>query len=1079
MIMTQKPTYEELEQRVKALEAQNGKKDRFLQESRDGLYRLNLQNNEIEFYNDFYDLWFQGTEGKVTKNSIAQTLARSMSREQINAVKRKVKESLQPGEDGGEVSYKLQFIDGTYHWFHDRWKVVRDDLGNPMAIEGIIRDITELNKTEEALRESEERFRDLFNNMSSGVAVYEAVDDGRDFIIKDLNKAGEKISRVKKEEITQRSVLEVFPGVRDIGLFEVFLQVWQTGQPIQHPASFYKDDRISHWTENYVYKLPSGEIVAVYNDVTARKEAEAALSQSESRLRAIFENAAVGIDLTNPMGRWIEVNSAFARLLGYQPEEILNQTPKRFSHPDDFEASRTGLKSLLKGEIQHFQVEKRYICKDGRIIWTDLWVSPIRNSDGVIQAFIGISVDITDRKKAETELALAKDAAEEANRAKSEFLANMSHEIRTPMNGVIGMTGLLLDTELTKEQRDFSETIQKSANSLLTVINDILDFSKIEAGKLDLEMINFDLRIMLEEISDLIAIKAYGKGLEYGCIVHPEVPSLLRGDPGRLRQILINLAGNAIKFTETGEVVIRISLKDEDAAHAVLRFEVTDTGIGIPKDRVDRLFKSFSQVDGSITRKYGGTGLGLTISKQLVEMMGGRIEFESEVGRGSSFWFAVGFEKQSETCGHTVQVPEDIRGKRILIVDDNETNRFILREQLRSWGCRYQEAAGGGQALEALHRGIAEGDPFDITILDKQMPGMDGETLGKFIKKDPDLRGTLLVLLTSIGERGDAARLEQIGFAAYLTKPVKQSQLYNCLTAVTGLKETPDSEKPVPIITRFAIAEALKQRIRILLAEDDPTNRKIALNILEKLGYRADAAANGREALKALERSHYDLVLMDVQMPEMDGLTATRQIRTQEESKIQNPKSKMDRIPIIAMTAHAMKGDREACLAAGMDDYLSKPVTPQELLDKIEKWLTKKQNDSCTVKQISSKKAGIASQEAASPIHIAEALDRAMGNRELLEMLLNEFIRNMPEKIELLATAIQKEDADSLVQYAHTLKGASASLSAKGISGLAFSLEKMGREKNFARAGRVMDELQKETDRLSEHVRHIDWNAVS
>ena len=955
MIMAQKPTYEELEQRVKALEAENEKKDRFLQESRDGLYHLNLQNNEIEFYNDFYNFLFKGTDGKVTKKSIALTLARSMSREEINAMKQKVAQSLQPDKEGGEVGYKLQFIDGTCHWFHDRWKVVRDDLGNPIAIEGIIRDITELNKTEEALRESEERFRELFNNMSSGVAVYEAIDDGRDFIIRDFNRAGEKISRVKIDQIIEKSVLEVFPGVKDIGLFEVFQQVWKTGQPVHHPVSLYKDDRISHWTENYVFKLPSGEIIAIYDDVTIRKEAEIKLKESLE------------------------------------------------------------------------------------------------------------------------ELATAKEIAEDANRAKSEFLANMSHEIRTPMNGVIGMTGLLLDTELTNKQRDFAEAIRNSANSLLTIINDILDFSKVEAGKLDLEIIDFDMRIMLEEVSDLVAIKGYDKNLEFGCMIHHDVPSPLRGDPGRLRQILLNLSGNAIKFTDKGEVTIQVSLENEKPSHVCIRFEVIDTGIGIPEDRTDRLFKSFSQVDGSITRKYGGTGLGLAISKQLIEMMGGRIGFDSEEGKGTTFWFTANFERQSGIHAKTIIIPEDIRGKRILIVDDNETNRRILKEQLRSWGCRYGEASGGRLALEELHRGVIEKDVYDIAILDMQMPEMDGETLGKLIKKDPVLRDTALVLLTSIGERGDASRLEAVGFTAYLTKPIKQSQLYNCLSTIAGLKETPEKEIHVPIVTRHSIAENIKKRFRILLAEDDMTNQKVALNILEKFGYKADAVANGREAVEAVQTIPYDLVLMDVQMPEMDGITATKRIRNAEESKIQNLKSKIDRIPIIAMTAHAMKGDREACLEAGMDDYISKPVNPQELLEVIEKWLMKGENNLRTFDNVPPPELQTKGVKEAVPIDVDEALDRAMGNRELLEMLLNEFVQKAPEKIESIETAIRQGDADSVAKQAHSLKGASASLSAKGISAMAQSLEKVGRENRLVDAKHVMHEMKKEFDRLAEYIQNIEW----
>ena len=543
-----------------------------------------------------------------------------------------------------------------------------------------------------------------------------------------------------------------------------------------------------------------------------------------------------------------------------------------------------------------------------------------------------LELEIQNRNAVEVKLNASKVAAEKGNMAKSEFLANMSHEIRTPMNGVMAMTEILLDTELSPEQHEYAETVHKSAGSLLSIVNDVLDFSKIEAGKLEIESIDFDLGTTLDGIIDIFSLKLERKGLEFLSFVDPAVPLLLRGDPGRLRQVMINLINNAIKFTDNGEVVVNVTLTGETETHATIRFAVIDTGIGIPDDRMHRLFKSFSQVDSSTTRKYGGTGLGLAISRQITELMGGQIGVSSEEGRGSTFWFTAVLEKQPSGRQPTPYELGDIENMRVLIIDRDSTSRRILRAYLDSWHCRVEEVDSTDEVMSRLLAAAADGDPFKIVLLDNCMLQLDVEALGCKIKTDSQLQDAHLVMLTSVGKRGDAEYYRKLRFDAYLVKPLKQSMLYDCLQIVVGKAASVDNDDSMKIITRYTITEDHKKRGSILVVEDNLVNQKIAMRILDKkLGYHADVVSNGREAIDSLKRLDYDLVLMDCQMPEIDGYEATRTIRDVN-STVRNHK-----IPIVAMTANAMNGDREKCLDAGMDDYISKPINIQELAETIER----------------------------------------------------------------------------------------------------------------------------------------------
>ncbi len=653
-------------------------------------------------------------------------------------------------------------------------------------------------------------------------------------------------------------------------------------------------------------------------DITERKRSAEDLERKEAQFRFIFESVPVGISWSVP-GEVAShmVNPEHVRLTGVTAEA--SRQPGAFvrvTHPDDVLRQRDLNAQFTRAEIDHYTFEKRYLHPDGRVVWvaftTRLFVDPGTRQRQAVTTL----VDITDFKRASEELRLAKEAAEQASLAKSQFLAMMSHEIRTPMNGVIGMTSLLLDTSLTESQRDYAETIRQSGDSLLTIINDILDFSKIESGRLELEREPFAVRGVVEGALDLLAPRAAEKKIDLLYEITDGVPGLIRGDATRLQQVLVNLLGNAIKFTEVGEVVLSVSALAGSSGCTELTFAVRDTGIGIPPEGLERLFKSFSQVDASTTRRFGGTGLGLAISKRLVELMGGTMRVESEVGRGSTFAFVLGVEPVATTPRPFVSPARvQLEVKRLLIVDDNATNRRILATQAQNWGLVPRAVASGPEAL-ALLRG---GERFDVGILDMQMPDMSGTMLAREIRAFRPAEGLPLILLSSLGQRESAD--EHILFAACLTKPAKPSHIFDALAGLFTWEEAmPVIRTSVPTRPPAEAAHA----DRILVAEDNPVNQKVALHMLARLGYHADMVANGLEAIEAARRQPYDVILMDVQMPELDGLEATRRMRSA-------PQPGHPRPWIVALTANAMQGDREMCLASGMDDYISKPLKHPEL----------------------------------------------------------------------------------------------------------------------------------------------------
>jgi two-component system, sensor histidine kinase and response regulator len=802
------------------------------------------------------------------------------------------------------------------------------------------------------------------------------------------------------------------------------------------------------------------------------------LRESEEKYRTILENIEDGYYEIDLAGNFIFFSDSLSRILGYSKDELMGMNYRQYMDKETARKVFGTFNQVYTTGKAAKAVEWKLLTKDGSDRFVEASISLRRDREGRPIGFQGMARDITARKVTEVALLKAK-LAEEASQAKSEFLANMSHEIRTPLNAIIGMTELAMDDDLDDRQRDAFHTITSEANALLAIINDVLDVSKMEAGKLDLEEIPFDLSVTLEDVADSIAFQALQKGLEVISHLSPDMPCRLTGDPGRLRQILINLSGNALKFTHKGEIYLHGELAGQIGERVLIRFSVKDTGIGIPLDKQSAIFESFTQADGSTTRKYGGTGLGLAISKQLAELMGGEIGVESEPGRGSTFWFTAVFGKQREAAVERRNV--SLKDLKVLVVDDNITNRLILVESLKSWDCLPIEVSGGEEALSALKESVSSEKTFNLILTDLQMPGMNGFDLAREVRASVSTR-IPIIMLSSSGNRGDGRRCTEIGIDGYLTKPIKRDRLHRAIGTVLGYSEEQTTNPR--LVTKHTLSEEFgkeppppsfigaKKDIRILLVEDYPTNQQVALRHLASAGYRVELAEDGQQAVDARKRTQYDLILMDIQMPVMDGYLATKLIRDME---IENRGALIDsekcragksecRTPIIAMTAHAIKGYRERCLNSGMDDYITKPMKRKDLLAMVEKWTSPVPVAHSTVCE---PEAPGLTPDKTAPMDYERALFEFEHDEAFLKEALKGFLGAVNNQIIAMQQAITAGNADMVRRESHSIKGGAANLTANDLSEAAFQLETIGKSGNLNGGPEIMENIVKEYKRLA------------